>query len=75
MTTTGARSLPPVRVASDWVNMAMVGLASILAIIISLMSRADSQETTMPAVICPSSMRLAMSMMPLSTPRQALLKS
>ncbi len=41
----------------------------------SLISRAVSQETTRPARIWPSSMRLAISTMPLSTPRQALLMS
>ncbi len=47
-------------------------MASIMA---SLISRAVSQETTMPARTWPNSMRLAISTMPLRTPRQALLRS
>ena len=49
--------------------------SSIRSIMMSLISRAVSHETTSPARIWPSSIRLATSTMPLSTPRQALLMS
>ena len=46
-----------------------------LSMAMSLISREVSHETTIPARIWPSSIRLATSTMPVSTPRQALLTS
>ena len=66
---------PPVSVASESLNISMLRPRSIRSIMMSLISRAVSHETTSPARIWPSSIRLAMSTMPLSTPRQALLRS
>ena len=66
---------PPVKVARERRKVSAPGSTSILAIMLSLISRADSQDTTRPARIWPSSMRLATSRMPLSTPRQALERS
>jgi hypothetical protein len=53
----------------------MLPARSIRSMTMSVISRAVSHETTSPARIWPSSIRLAMSTMPLSTPRQALLMS
>ncbi len=75
MTSTAAAPDPPVSVATDLLNTSMLRASSMVWIITSLISRAVSQETTRPARTCPSSIRLAMSTMPLSTPRQALLTS
>ncbi len=66
---------PPVSVASDCLKKSMLRFRSICSITISLISRDVSQPTTIPARIWPSSIRLAMSMIPLRTPRQALLTS
>ena len=56
-------------------NSSMSGLPFRRAMVVSTMSRAVSQLTTMPARIWPSSMRLATSRMPFKTPRHALLTS
>ncbi len=53
----------------------MVGFSSSCSITISLISREASQATTIPARAWPDSIRLAISTIPLSTPRQALLTS
>jgi hypothetical protein len=45
------------------------------SITFSLISRAVSADTTNPARACPSSIRLATSTMPLSTPRHAFDRS
>ena len=66
---------PPVSVASERLKKSMLWFSSICSITISLISRAVSHATTIPARIWPSSIRLAISTMPLSTPRQALLTS
>ena len=66
---------PPVSVASEDTNRSIVLDWSIPSMAMSLISRAVSHETTNPARIWPSSIRLATSTMPLSTPRQALLMS
>ena len=75
MSTSAIAPEPPVSVARLSVKFSIVAVASIRWIITSLISRADSHETTMPARICPSWMRLARSRMPFITARQALLKS
>ena len=70
-----AAAEPPVMVAMAVLKSAMSRSWSMRSIIVSTISRALSQLTTIPARICPSSMRLAISIIPLSMPRQALLRS
>ena len=62
-------------VASESLKNSMLRSWRIRSIMMSLISRAVSLATTRPAWIWPSSIRLAISIMPLSTPRQALLMS
>ena len=62
----------PVNVAIVFLKTSMSLLSSRRSIVMSMIWRADSQETTRPARICPSSMAFATWIMPFSTPRQAL---
>ena len=74
-TRTATAPEPPVRVVSAFLKNSMDPSSSMRRIMISLISRAVSQETTRPRRIWPSSTRLARSTMPLTTPRQALERS
>ena len=74
-TSTATAPDPPVSVATDSTNSSRDFVRIIRSMAVSLISRAVSADTTSPARACPSSIRLATSTTPLSTPRQALLRS